>query len=83
MRPHRSRRKEAGGGETEAMTHRWHRTQSLDHHWKVTHSDDWTLVDSETGEFLARIFGQEDLACGAGGSPIPSNRQRGWRSDWG
>jgi hypothetical protein len=28
------------------MTHHWHRTQSLNHHWKVTHSDDWTLVDS-------------------------------------
>ena len=42
------------------MTHHWHRTQSLNHHWKVTHSDDWTLVDSETGEFLARIFDQGD-----------------------
>ena len=42
------------------MTHRWHRTQSLNHHWKVTHSDDWTLVVSETGKFLARIFDQTD-----------------------
>ena len=42
------------------MTHRWYRTQSLNHHWKVTHCDDWTLVVSETGKFLARIFDQTD-----------------------
>jgi hypothetical protein len=55
MCPHRARRQEAGGGETEAVTHRWHRTQSLDHQWKVTYRDDWTLVD-ENGEHIARVF---------------------------
>ena len=30
------------------------------HHWKETHSDDWTLVDAETGELLARIFDHTD-----------------------
>ena len=45
------------------MTHRWRRTQSLDHQWKVLHPDDWTLVDADSGEYLARIFdlGDADL----------------------
>jgi hypothetical protein len=38
----------------------WRRTQSLDHQWKIVHPDDWTLVESETGEYLARVFEQED-----------------------
>jgi hypothetical protein len=42
------------------MTRRWRRTQSLDHHWKLVHPDDWTLIDSDTGEYLARIFDQQD-----------------------
>ena len=44
------------------MTHQRRRTLSLDHHWKVTHSDDWTLVN-ENGEHIARIFdlGDADL----------------------
>lgn len=33
---------------------RWRRTQSIEHHWKVVHADDWVLVDDD-GEYLARI----------------------------
>lgn len=41
------------------MTLRWRRTQSLTHHWKVVHPDDWTFV-SDDGDYLARIFDTGD-----------------------
>ena len=63
MCPHRARRQEAGGSETEAMTHRGLRTQSIQSGRRELHADDWSLVDSETGGVLARIFdtGDNDL----------------------
>lgn len=42
------------------MTNLWRRTQSLDHQWKIVHADDWTLVDADSGDYLARIFDQGD-----------------------
>jgi hypothetical protein len=41
------------------MTHHWHRTQSIDSGWRELHHDDWSLVDDDTGEVLARVFDTE------------------------
>ncbi len=42
------------------MAHHWLRTETLDLPLEVTRSDDWTLLDTVTGEHLARIYNRGD-----------------------
>jgi hypothetical protein len=42
------------------MTHQWRRTQTIESGWRELHAEDWSLVDSETGGVLARIFDTGD-----------------------
>lgn len=37
-------------------SHRWRRTKSIDSGWRELHDEDWSLVDEDTGDVLARIF---------------------------